>query len=316
MGVRHLLAVLVAGGLGVAACSSSPAAQTTVDPTTGATVTVDPTPTAPPPELPQGGREVFPTYRLVGYSGVGGDVNEDLGRLTGDLDADCQEIRTLGKKYAYGRTVMPVFELIATVVHGSPGEDGKYRSRRPNSEVREYLEAARRCQGLLLLNIQPGRSEFLDELRYFEKWLHEPDVGVALDPEWAMDPGKIPGRDLGHTTGAELNASADFLQQIVTEFDLPQKVMVFHQFNRAAVTKVKDLKPHDGVALVHSIDGLGGPESKATTYEMIAKTTPKWVHPGFKLFYKEDTNPPWGSRLMTPKEVMALRPQPEYILYE
>ncbi|REK89253.1 SDR family NAD(P)-dependent oxidoreductase [Streptomyces inhibens] len=34
---------------------------------------------------------------------------------------------------------------------------------------------------------------------------------------------------------------------------------------------------------------------------------------GFKLFYEEDAQ---GSRLMTPKEVLALRPQSEYVMYE
>jgi hypothetical protein len=38
------------------------------------------------------------------------------------------------------------------------------------------------------------------------------------------------------------------------------------------------------------------------------------VHPGFKLFFDEDTRN--GSRLMTPKEVLALSPQPEYVMYE
>lgn len=274
-----------------------------------------PTP-EPPPELPRGGRTVFPEYRLVGFSGVKGDVNEDLGRLTGDLDLRCRQIERIGKRYAYGRQVMPVFEMIAVVVQASAGADGLYRGRRPKAEVREYLEAARRCKALLLLNIQPGRSEFLPEMKFYESFLKEPDVGVALDPEWAMDPGQIPGRSLGHTTGTELNDAALYLADIVAKNNLPEKVMVFHQFNFAAVKNIKKLKNHAGVALVHSIDGLGGPKTKIEEYNALNKGQPKYIHPGFKLFYKEDVNPPWGSRLMTPAEVMALKPPPEYILYE
>ena len=101
------------------------------------------------------------------------------------------------------------------------------------------------------------------------------------------------------------------------ENDLPEKVMVFHQFNMAAVENIRGLKPHDGVALIRSIDGLGGPESKTEEYDALIKNQPKWIHPGFKLFYQEDTDTSkYGSRLMTPKEVMALKPRPEYVLYE
>lgn len=272
--------------------------------------------TAPPPELPGGGREVFPDYRLVGYSGIKGDTNEDLGRLTGDLDARCQEIRKIGKKYQKGRKLLPVFEMITVVVHPTPGYDGKYRSRRPRSEVREYLRAARRCNGILLLNIQPGRSEFIPEMRYYKNLLREPDVGVALDPEWAMDPGEIPGRSLGRSTGAELNAAAEYLARIVETNDLPEKVMVFHQFNPGSVEKVNKLKAHDGVAIVRSVDGLGSPEIKTEEFNLLTKNLPEHIHPGFKLFYKEDIHSQWGSRLMRPREVMKLRPQPEYVLYE
>lgn len=280
-----------------------------------ATPTPTPTPT-PPAELPNGGREIFPKNRLVGFSGVTGDPQYALGRLSGDLDEKCAEIKAIGKKYAYGREVLPIFEMITVVVHGSPGADGMYRSKQPKKNVRKYLKATRRCGGLLLLNIQPGRSEFLPELKYYEEFLKEPDVGVALDPEWAMDPDKIPNRHLGRTDGAELNESAIYLSNLVKEHNLPEKVMVFHQFNHAAVEKVRQLKPQEGVALVRSIDGLGGPGPKKDTYKSFKKGRPKYIHPGFKLFYTEDVQPPWGSRLMTPAEVMKLKPQPEYILYE
>ncbi len=317
-------AVLAAVGLALTACSTSTAGESSDSGATSDAATAEspgtaasPTPTPePPPELPGGGREIFPDYRLVGYSGIKGDVNRDLGRLTGDLDAVCREIKRVGKDYARGRKVMPIFEMITVVVHGTPQADGTYRSRRPKSEVREYLKAARKCDGLLLLNIQPGRSEFMPEMKYYENFLRMPDVGVALDPEWAMDPGEVPGVNLGRSDGPELNRAAKYLANIVAEENLPEKVMVFHQFNLAAVENLKGLKPHEGVALVRSIDGLGGPQLKIDEYNTLKKGQPKYIHPGFKLFYKEDTNPPWGSRLMTPAEVMRLKPRPEYILYE
>ena len=302
-------------GVFLAGCSSAASTQSESSQTGDAAAPEATSTPAPPLELPQGGREIFPEHRLVGFSGAGGDPSFALGRLTGDLDSRCQEIQRIGKDYAYGRTVLPIFENISTTVTASPGEDGKYRFRRSNKEIREYLAAARECDGLLLLNIQPGRSEFMPEMKHFERFLKEPDVGVALDPEWAMDPDKRPNLDLGHTTGKELNDAAIYLSEIVEEYNLPEKVMVYHQFNDT-VDNPKQLRPQEGVAIVRSIDGLGGPAAKTETYDTLVKGQPKFIHPGFKLFYSEDVNPPWGSRLMTPKEVMSLKPRPEYILYE
>jgi len=44
------------------------------------------------------------------------------------------------------------------------------------------------------------------------------------------------------------------------------------------------------------------------------KADPEFVHPGFKLFFDEDTQ--GGHKLMPPKDVMALTPVPEYVMYE
>jgi hypothetical protein len=300
--------------------SSSPA---TVSPTPGPEPstpsaepsTPTPTPTSEPdgPTLPRGGREVFPTYRLVGYAGLTGAST--LGRLgTGPLDQRVRELERRATGYAAGRKVLPVLEVITTIVQASAGRDGKYRVRLTDEQIDVYLEAARKRKALLLLNLQPGQSEFLIEAKAYEKWLKEPDVGVALDPEWAMDPGQRPGRAYGHTTGAELNQTAAYLSGLVERHDLPEKVMVYHQVAKSVVRAESGLKPHPGVVQIKSVDGLGPPGPKKNTYRVVNQTTPKHVHAGFKLFFDEDTE--GGSRLMTPREVLALKPRPEYVMYE
>jgi hypothetical protein len=186
------------------------------------------TPRAAQSTLPRGGREVFPRYRLVGYAGVTGAAT--LGRLgTGPLNQRVAEIEGRAKAYAAGREILPVVEVIATVVQGSPGRDSKYRVRLTDAQIATYHEAARKHRAVMLLNLQPGRSEFLTEAKAFERWLKQPDVGVALDPEWAMDPGQRPGAAYGHTTGAELDAVAQYLSGLVKRHHLPEKVMVYHQ---------------------------------------------------------------------------------------
>jgi hypothetical protein len=263
--------------------------------------------------LPRGGRDVFPRYRLVGYAGVTGAAT--LGRLgTGPLNQRVAEIEGRAKPYAAGREILPVVEVIATVVQGSPGRDSKYRVRLTDAQIATYHKAARKHRAVMLLNLQPGRSEFLTEAKAFEGWLKQPDVGVALDPEWAMDPGQRPGAAYGHTTGAELDAVAQYLSGLVKRHHLPEKVMVYHQVARSVVRKESGLKDHGGVAVIKSVDGLGHPGPKINTYRVVNKTTPKFVHAGFKLFFTEDRRD--GGRLMSPREVLALQPRPEYVMYE
>jgi len=266
-----------------------------------------------PATLPRGGRDVFPRYRLVGYAGVTGAST--LGRLgTGPLDQRVAEIERRAKPYAAGREILPVVEVIATVVQGSPGRDGKYRVRLADAQIAKYHKAARKHRAVMLLNLQPGRSEFIAEAKAFQKWLKEPDVGVALDPEWAMDPGQRPAAAYGHTTGAELDEVARYLSGLVKQYNLPEKVMVYHQVARSVVRKESGLKDHDGVVAIKSVDGLGHPGPKKNTYRVVNKTTPKFVHAGFKLFFTEDQR--HGGRLMTPKEVLGLKPRPEYVMFE
>jgi hypothetical protein len=288
------------------------------------TLSPAPTPTGTPPArprtpqaaqatLPRGGREVFPRYRLVGYAGVTGAST--LGRLgTGPLNQRVAEIEGRARPYAAGRQILPVVEVIATVVQASPGRDGKYRVRLTDAQIDTYHKAARKRRAVMLLNLQPGRSEFLTEAKAFEKWLKQPDVGVALDPEWAMDPGQRPGAAYGHTTGAELDAVARYLSGLAKRYHLPEKVMVYHQVARSVVRKESGLKDHGGVAVIKSVDGLGHPGPKINTYRVVNKTTPKFVHAGFKLFLTEDRRN--GGRLMSPREVLALKPRPEYVMYE
>ena len=95
------------------------------------------------------------------------------------------------------RPVLPAMELIAVVAAAHPGPGDRYNLRQPDSVIRRYLKAARKAKALLILDIQPGRSDFFTETKRLRKWLKEPDVGLALDPEWRMGPGQVPGQVIG-----------------------------------------------------------------------------------------------------------------------
>ncbi|PID97014.1 MAG: hypothetical protein CSA84_01225 [Actinomycetales bacterium] len=323
-GLRGVVALLVSLGLAACAGSVSANAPATHSTTTEAAdaaplpseVTATTTSLAPPSPtthpLPRGGTVVFPEHRLVGYAGLPGAPS--MGRLgIGDLDERVTEIEQLGLEYAGSRTPLPVLELIATVVHRRPGKDGLFRSRIDEAIVQRHLEAARRRQGILLLNIQPGRAAFLDEVKAWERWLREPDVGLALDPEWAVKAGQIPGRVYGSTTGAELDEIAAWVSDLVATHQLPEKVLLYHQLHTSIVRNPEQLRPHPGVTLIVSVDGIGSPGAKTATWNRVVAVTPPHVHKGFKLFFEEDRR---HGPLMTPEQVLALTPRPEYVLYE
>jgi hypothetical protein len=272
-----------------------------------------PTPSVAPQErqLPRGGRKIFPEHQLVGYVGFPG--SPPLGPLDRDLDNRADRLDKLAKSYAGGRTPLPVLELITVVANGHAGPDGKYRSRLDDQQIQNYLTVARRHRMLLLLDIQPGRAHILDETRRLERWLQEPDVGLAFDPEWAVGPGQVPGRVFGRTTGAELDQVASYLSGLVQRNDLPEKVFVFHQLAVRIVRNEQALKQHPGVVVVKSVDGIGNRADKLKTWGKLTPHMAAGVHAGFKLFYEEDRR---HGPLMTPAQVMALKPRPEFVVHE
>ena len=262
----------------------------------------------PAPELPRGGRSVFPEHRVVAYYGAPQDPQ--LGALgIGSPGGAVKRLERQARPYdRKRRPVLPALELITVIANADPGEDGMYRSRQRDAVIRRYLRAARRAKALLLLDLQPGRSDFFTEATRLEKWLREPDVGLALDPEWRVQEGEVPGQIIGSVGAREVNATSAWLAQLVAEHDLPEKLFVVHQFTDDMVPE-QELKRRDGLAMVLNVDGFGGQEIKKAKYRDFTRQARDFFH-GFKLFYEEDTD------MMRPREVMRLRPKPVLVVYE
>jgi len=175
--------------------------------------------------------------------------------------------------------------------------------------IRRYLKAARKAKALLILDIQPGRSDFFTETKRLRKWLKEPDVGLALDPEWRMSAGQVPGQVIGRVGSREVNATTAWLDQLVTKYKLPQKLLLVHEFTDDMVPEA-ELKPRQGLAYVLNVDGFGGQALKIAKYKSFAAQAGEFRR-GFKLFYHEDTKP-----MMTAAQVMRLQPRPDVVVYE
>ena len=152
---------------------------------------------------------------------------------------------------------MPVLELIASVASSSPGDDGLYRIQTPESTIRRYLRVARNHHALLLLDIQPGRSSFAEEASRLDRFLREPDVGLALDPEWHVAPDEIPGQVIGSVDADTVNRISAHLAAVTAQAQLPQKLFVVHQFTVGMISNRDQLIARPGLATVINVDGFG-----------------------------------------------------------
>ena len=266
---------------------------------------------AKPIELPLGGREIFPEHRVVAYYGAPQD--DELGVLgIGTPDQAVAKLERQAAKYEGardGRKVLLALELISTIVTAAPGEDGLYRTHQSDAVIRRYLRAARKANALLILDIQPGRADFFSEAVRLRKWLKEPDVGIALDPEWRMEDGEIPGNVIGSVESREVNATSAYVAQIVQEYDLPQKLFLVHQFTTDMIKNKARIKDRPELAITFNVDGFGDQPNKLSKWDVFVKQRPH-LNDGYKLFYKEDVN------LMTPREVLRMRPRPDLVVYE
>ena len=261
------------------------------------------------PELPRGGRTLLPDKRVVGYYGAPQD--EELGALgIGSPDDAAAKLERQAERYAGPdrRAVLPAMELIAVIANADPGDDGMYRTRQEDRVIRRYLRAARRHDMLLILDIQPGRSDFFTETLRLRKWLREPDVGLALDPEWRVQEGEVPGQVIGSVDPREVNATSAWLAMLAARHRLPQKLFIVHQFTEDMVDDTQ-LKQRDELAMVLNADGFGTRAAKRSKYHAFTRAA-KQFQQGFKLFYREDEN------LMSAASVLRLRPPPDVVVYE
>ena len=262
----------------------------------------------PPPALPRGGRSILPEFRVVAYYGA--PQSRELGALgIGSPRGAARRLDRQARPYARPRRpILPAFELLADVANRDPGGDGLYRTRQPDAVIARYLRAARRAKALLLLDLQPGHADFLTEARHLDRWLREPDVGLALDPEWHT-PGAVPGTRIGSVDAATVNAVAAHVADIVRRGNLPEKLFVVHQFTPDMIAGKASVAHVPGLAVTVNVDGFGDRPNKIAKYRQFTHDGTRFRR-GFKLFYEEDTN------LMTPGAVLAMRPPPDLVVYE
>ncbi len=210
--------------------------------------------------------------------------------------------------------VVPGIDYIAVTAQGSPGADGKYRLRMPDSQIEEALGLANQEHGVLILDVQVGLSNVQTEVPLLEKYLALPNVELALDPEFSMKDGAPPGTEIGTLDASDINFAANYLAGLVEEYNLPPKILIVHRFTQDMVTNTQDITPLPQVEIVMDMDGWGSPARKKNTYAKFIEDEPVQFT-GFKLFFVNDLRPP-STGMMTPQEVLQLTPQPMFIQYQ
>jgi hypothetical protein len=207
------------------------------------------------------------------------------------------------------KQVLPAYHLVAIVAQATAGVDGQWRPRESSAVILSLLEEARSFGFALVLDVQPGRSAIEDELTFLEPFLEEPDVHLALDPEFDMSEGQRPGRELGHMHASDVNAALDVLERIVAVPGLPPKVLIVHQFKLSMLPDKEKIRPRPRIDLVLDMDGFGSRSLKLATYRTVMRQGPL-PFAGFKVFYRQDTN------LFEPADVMQLTPVPSVVIYQ
>ena len=258
---------------------------------------------------------ILPSRRIVAY--YGNPLSKRMGIL-GELPPD-QMLARLDKEVAAwnkadpATPVQPALHLIVVVAQGSPGRDGKYRLRMPDTLVEKVYSWAQRRNALLFLDVQVGLSTVMAEVPRLEQFLKRPNVHLGLDPEFSMKGGEKPGSKIGTMSSADLNWAVGYLSNLAKANNLPPKVLVVHRFTRKMVTGTENIRLDPRVQIVIDMDGWGAPWLKYDSYRDYITREPVQFT-GFKLFYNNDTKK--GDPLLTPGELLRLTPRPVYIQYQ
>jgi hypothetical protein len=251
--------------------------------------------------------------RMVSF--YGHPLSNQMGILGtfGDLETMGAELRNQADAYTQldpDRLAKPTIELIASVAQPVPGPEGLYLTRTSTDLIEEYANFAEENDFQLLLDVQIGYSTIAEEIEVLRPFLERTYVHLAIDPEYNMDPGEVPGQQFGTSTGEEIMEASRTLSQIVEEEDLPPKVLVIHQFRYDMILNKEVIEPVENVETVLHADGFGAPEDKIEKYDLLVRKQPI-QYGGFKLFYTQDVP------LLTPQQVLdELEPNPAVISYQ
>lgn len=249
--------------------------------------------------------------RLVAYYGT--PLSSQMGVL-GEYGKQemMQKLKAQTRAYSAAdpaHPAIPTIEFIASTAQRDPGPQGLYIGRTSPKVIEEYAKLAEQNYALLMLDVQLGRDSVMDEVKALEPFLKRPYVHLAIDTEYHVGPGQVPGVDLGHVDGSEIEPAIQYLDNLVKQNNLPDKILLVHQFQSGIVTNKQLIRPTNNIQVVLNADGFGKTVDKYAKYRILVRDEPL-QYGGFKLFYTQDTP------LLSPEQVVKLDPAPAVIEYQ
>ena len=212
--------------------------------------------------------------------------------------------------------VVPAIHLVTVVAQGAPGPDGLWVRREDSTMIEKTYKWAKSRNGILFLDIQAANSTVQKELPRLLPWLARPDVHLGIDPEFYMHyerEGARPSSKIGMMMASDVNYVIRTLDKLVAEKKIPPKILVVHRFTKKMVPDAENIRPTKNVQVVMHMDGWGPPWLKFDSYRDYIVSHPV-QYTGFKLFYHNDTKK--GDALLTPQELLQLRPRLSYVQYQ
>ena len=262
-------------------------------------------------ELPGGGHILFPDRRLVAFYGA---TSSGVLGVLGEQEPEESLVRMapfLEEYAADGIMTVPTFEIITTLATGAPGRDGDYSGEFKIDTLMPWVEFAGRNGVYVVLDLQPGRSNFLSQAKQYEELLRLPHVGLALDPEWRLGPNEVHLVQIGSVDGWEANSVIEWLAALVRKERLPQKLLIVHQFRLDMISNRSLLSTPPELAVMIHMDGQGSLASKYSTWGvLVAGTEDREWWWGWKNFFDEDFP------LATAEQVLELRPRVYFVSFQ
>jgi hypothetical protein len=256
---------------------------------------------------------ILPKFRIISFyghptstdMGVLGEFPDDLTGLEAKLREEAGNFEAADPS----RPVKIAFEVIASVGQNWPAENDTYLMHTGEKIIDKYVAYAEKHDILVILDVQIGHSTVAAEIDSVRKWLEKPFVHLAIDPEFAMPDGEIPGQAIGTVDASDISVAQDELGQLVDQLGLPPKLLIVHRFTEGMITNDTNLESVPGVQLVIDFDGFGDPAAKQELYTLFTGDK-KVEFAGIKLFYKQD------SPIMSAAQVVALDPAPDLVIFQ
>jgi len=271
----------------------------------------------PAPPAPLAG-SILPAKRIVAF--YGNPLSKRMGVLgeypSDEMLAKLDSVVRLWQRADPSTPVQPALHLIAVVAQGTAGKDGMYRARMDSALIEKVYGWARSRNALLFLDVQVAKSTMQRELPKLMPFLARPDVHLGMDAEFSMHyaaEGRPPGKRIGQFDASDVNWVSQQLRQLVTDKHLPPKVLVVHRWTKAMISNASNIEIDPRVQIVMHMDGWGPPWMKFESFRDYIDLEPV-EFTGFKIFFHNDVKR--GDALLTPGEVLWLRPRPLYIQYQ